>query len=120
MSTYVDGTDSVQLGNVYALARLAGCLAPDDEMSSGAAWLDEIAFRVVQCGSAGHEVAAVMVEHLREHELWKIYADLGGWEVEMIGSNTDMTANARCALRHIAYKLASAIQGSTTREESAA
>jgi hypothetical protein len=112
MTNVVDGTD-VALGNVYQLAKLAGCLQPDDEQSLGANWLDKVSFWTAYHNSAE---AGVMdsLEGMPEWTAWKIYAELGGWQVEMIGSPTDMTSNARKALRHIAYTLASAVVGSST------
>jgi hypothetical protein len=110
MTSLIDGTD-VATGNAYQLAKLAGCLQPDDENSHGARWLDELAWLVSRRPDPEHARARAdyMAVSPPEWHMWKLYAELGGWQVEMIGSPTNMTANARKALRHIAYKLATAV-----------
>jgi len=107
--------------NPYELARMAGCLQPDDEHSYGARWLDEIGWRAENIGPSFIEnLGPTILIGTSDHETWKLYAELGGWQrnvvAQRITSGEDMTDVARRALYSIALKLAHAVAESSTTE----
>jgi hypothetical protein len=106
--------------NAYELATMAGCLQPDDEDTYGAHWLDEIQWRA-QYGTDGEytidTLARFMATSPPVWRVWKLYAELGGWQfvayAQRVATSEDLTDIARRALYSIASKLVRELSATT-------